>query len=200
MFATTEVRWFYEGKLPDPVADWFYHFNPVIQQPRTDYYLNFTERARVGIKLREENIQIKTRISAFESLRYLLNVAGEAAKYERWSFPVVGNEEWITLINRPDVWIPVKKMRRMMRFTLDGGYPDQIEMEESADNGCEVELSQVEVTGKAYWSLAFESFGPTAEVNLEKTVWDIFENQACPVSFEKERSFGYARLIHEMKN
>lgn len=200
MFPSTEVRWFIKGALPEKVSAWFEFFDPEPQDPRQDYYLNTRESVKYGIKLREENIQIKTQIADLGLFAVLQDIEGQMAKYEKWSFPVTSNEEWASLIERPDVWVPVKKMRQMIRFTLEGGFPDKIEMEERVENGCEVELSTLEVIDKAYWSLAFEAFGKTADVNLEKTLSHIFESRSCPLSLSKERSFGYAQLIYDLED
>lgn len=200
MTPSTEVRWFFEATIPKSVSDWFDLFHAEEEDPRTDYYLNHTGTARLGIKLREENIQIKTHIANLALPELMEIVEGQVAKYEKWNFPVISNEEWSTLIQRPEVWIPVKKMRKMMLFTLEGGYPDPVDMEERLEEGCEVELSQVEVMDKPYWSIAFEAFGQASDINLQKTVQEIFETHSCPASFTKEKSFGYARLIYNTPN
>lgn len=197
MFSSTEVRWFFEGPYPEEVTLWFEEFDPVSQAPRTDYYLSNTDNARMGIKLREGQIQIKCMMADL-GVHYYANAAGKVARYEKWSFPVVSNEEWSALVVRPDVWIPVIKERKMLRFTLGGGFPDRIGMDERVEEGCEVELSQIEIMDKTFWSLAFEAFGPSAEINLEKTTRDIFESKTAPIFFDEENSLGYARLIHDI--
>lgn len=198
MFSSTEVRWFFNEPLPQALSRWFALFDPISQAPRTDYYLNFTDNADIGIKLREEQIQIK-HVVADLGVQHFTNAEGQVIKYEKWSFPVVSNSEWATLVNRPDVWVPVKKIRQMLKFTLGGGYPNKVRMDEPLDNGCEVELSKVEVKDKEYWSLAFEAFGSSAELNLQKTIREIFESKSCPFYFEGKKSLGYARLIHDIK-
>lgn len=199
MFSSTEVRWFFEEGLPHNISEWFELFDPEYQDPRTDYYLNFTEKAQLGIKLRENNIQIKPKKEDLGIISFLEKVEGHVWHYEKWSFPVVTNEEWTELVARPDVWVPVKKIRKIMRYTLEGGFPDRIAMDEQTNEGCEVELSEVEVMDREFWSLAFEAFGTTAEANLQKAVREIFERHSCPVSFPKEKSLGYARLIHDIQ-
>lgn len=199
MFSSTEVRWFFNESLPEAVSDWFDLFDPVIQPPRTDYYLKNTDNARMGIKLREGQIQIKCLV-AKKGVQYYANAVGKVSQYEKWSFPVVSNEEWSALVARPDVWIPTKKERKMLRYTLGGGFPDRIEMDERIQEGCEVELSKIELIDKTYWSLAFEAFGPSAEMNLEKTTREIFESKTSPIFFDEENSLGYARLIHDINS
>ena len=88
----------------------------------------------------------------------------------------------------------------MLRYTLGGGFPDRIEMDERIQEGCEVELSKIELIDKTYWSLAFEAFGPSAEMNLEKTTREIFESKTSPIFFDEENSLGYARLIHDINS
>ncbi|MBL6447392.1 hypothetical protein JMN32_13820 [Fulvivirga sp. 29W222] len=199
MLSSTEVRWFFEGALPKAMSDWFNFFEPFFQAPRTDYYLSNTDQARMGIKLREGQIQIKC-LTAEMGEEYYANATGKVARYEKWNFPVVSNEEWGTLVARPEVWLPVKKERKMLRFTLGGGFPDRVDKDEIVENGCEVELSEIEIIDKTFWSLAFEAFGSLADMNLQKTTHDIFEKKVCPIFLDKENSFGYARLIHDIQS
>ncbi|ELR73664.1 hypothetical protein C900_02068 [Fulvivirga imtechensis AK7] len=199
MLSTTEIRWFFEEALPEEMQEWFEHFSPEDLPPRTDYYLNMEESAGVGIKLREGNIQIKPIKAERGARQFLENVEGNVSQYEKWSFPVTSNEEWPEMIRKPDVWIPAIKIRKLLRFTLGGGYPNKIGMEELVDEGCEVELSKVEVVDRTFWSLAFEAHGSTAQANLEKTVDEIFRNKACPIRLVKEKSFGYTHLIRDIQ-
>lgn len=199
MLSTTEVRWFFEEAFPENVQEWFEYFDPKDLPPRTDYYLNMADSAGVGIKLREGQIQIKPKKADLGTYRFLENVEGNISQYEKWSFPVTSNEEWPEMIRRPDIWIPTIKIRKLLRYTLEGGYPDKIGMEEQVSEGCEVELSKVEVVDRTFWSLAFEAHGSNAQAHVEKTVNEVFRNKKCPITLVKEKSFGYTHLICDIQ-
>lgn len=199
MLTTVEVRWFFQEPLPEDIQNWFQFFEPEDLSPRTDYYLNMKDSAGVGIKLREGNIQIKPKKEDVGTRMFLKNVEGNIARHEKWSFPVTSNEEWAEMIKKPEIWVPVNKIRKLIRYTLEGGFPDKTGMEEQVDEGCEVELSRVEVLDKPYWSLAFEAHGASAKSNLEKTVQEIFRKNTCPISLDKEKSFGYTQLICDIQ-
>lgn len=198
MLTTFEVRWFYTGPLPEAIQEWFEYFEPADQPPRTDYYLNMKDSAGVSIKLREGSIQIKPEKENFGVHSFLKDVGGVVKHYEKWSFPVTSNAEWAEMIRKPDIWVPVNKIRKLLRFTLEGGFPDSIGKEEQPDEGCEVELSKVDVVDESYWSLAFEAHGSDAKGNLGKTINELFHNKSCPVPLSEENSFGYTRLISDI--
>ena len=63
MFATAEVRWFYEGAVSPEVLEWFEQgeLTPEEQPYRVDYYLRLSDRDSLGIKLREGRIEVKQR-------------------------------------------------------------------------------------------------------------------------------------------
>ncbi|UII22188.1 hypothetical protein [Fulvivirga ligni] len=199
MLNSVEVRWVFEGKLPEVMETWADTFQAKHQPVRTDYYFHKHDQGTLGIKLREGNIQIKPLINTLSKYSFGAH-EGQLEQYTKWSYAVEDNKEWSFMIQHPETWVEITKSRKMTRFTLEGGFPDRIEMGVNVEEGCEMELSHLSVRDQDYWTLAFEAFGTTPEENLHKVLRHIFETSEPPVTLSLENSFGYAQLIHDIQS
>src|SRR5207302_10844196 len=59
MFTTAEVRWFFEGPIPDEIEQWSCSSLALDAAPREDHYLLFPAALCLGLKLREGWLEIK---------------------------------------------------------------------------------------------------------------------------------------------
>ncbi|MBL3657847.1 hypothetical protein [Fulvivirga sediminis] len=199
MLNSFEVRWIFQGKLPDNMLQWVETFAPEEQSIRTDYYFNKTENGTLGIKLREGSIQMKPLLKEVGHFTFNDHKA-KIESYSKWSYLVQDNQEWSYMIEEPETWLPVTKSRLMNKYTLAGGYPDRVEMKDRVEQGCEMELSNISILNKDFWTLAFEAYGKEAEVNLQKTLRYVFETSELPQVLPFQNSFGYAQLIHDIQH
>jgi hypothetical protein len=59
------------------------------------------------------------------------------------------------------LWVSVIKERWLRKFQLDDQLLAEVDAESEPDRGCKIELARVTPPDSQWWSLAFESFGPT---------------------------------------
>ncbi len=92
MFTTAEVRWFFEGPVPDEIEQWFCRSNLALKAaPREDHYLLFPAVLGLGLKLREGRLEVKTLIKTLGVRSFTADVAGtvQVWKKEAYGEPAV---------------------------------------------------------------------------------------------------------------
>lgn len=200
MFPTAEVRWFSRGRIPPHIEAWFHQgAGSVEREPgRVDHYLLLAHIDSVGVKLREDRIEIKQRVDQQSLVRFHERVAGLVEQYQKWSF-VLGEPD--SALARATAaagsWIPVRKERQLRRYrAADGGRIVALTSTPSPGRGCELELSRVEVAGKTWWTLAFEAFGEpsTLRVDLLAVARHVFASDGPP-ALPPHESRGYAAWL-----
>jgi hypothetical protein len=121
-------------------------------------------------------------VKAYRGSPGILEEAGRARgrlqSWQKWSFPVSplspGSGD-------PPGWRPVRKRRRISRFSL----ASQPIVASAAGLGqqprCEVELTEIRLSGQDWWTLGFEATGPAdlLRSELEATATLVFA-QALP--------------------
>jgi hypothetical protein len=152
-----EVRWIFPGQLQAAVAGWFGRF-PAETDSREDTYLLDPPLPGLSVKVRGGGA---LEVKAYRGSPGILQVAGRARgrmeSWQKWSFPVsplsAGSGD-------PPGWRPVRKRRRISRFSLASGQlrPGGPGLGERPR--CEVELTEVHISGKDWWTLGFEATGP----------------------------------------
>ena len=182
MQTTLEVRWFLKGIPPAAVQHWFkFEYTGGLLTPeaeiRKDLYAsgnldgyvarfkeftpNLTKEA-INLKFREGNLELKLREEQF-------GIESFANKYDCsiWSGRV---EQWCKLpqdleagfVEQIDIdWIPVYKKRW-----------------QKSNRGVEGELTQLEINGCAWWSIAFEMRLERNDVRAESQFHEVVEQAA----------------------
>jgi hypothetical protein len=112
----------------------------------------------------------------------ILEVAGRARglmeSWQKWSFPFTplgpGSGD-------PAGWRPVRKRRRISRFSLASGQLEARGPGLGEQPQCEVELTEVQTRGQDWWTLGFEATGPADLLpsELQATIALVFA-QALP--------------------
>jgi hypothetical protein len=175
-----EVRWILPGQLDATVARWFARF-PAEVESRQDIYLVDPQLHGLSVKLRHGRA---LEVKMYQGSPGVLEVPGRACgrlePWDKWSFPYDPPGEGGA--NLPG-WCPVRKMIR--RFSLASGKSAPRAARLGAEPGCEVELTEVDVRGQAWWTLAFEATGPASLLRsaLEATAALVFA-QALPDDME----------------
>ncbi|MBD2104982.1 hypothetical protein [Leptolyngbya sp. FACHB-261] len=176
MLATTEVRWFQPGRLPEAVEQWFQQgfqqglqqdgsemasILPSISESREDLYLSMPALLgldNLGIKLRQNKLEVKWRTRELEPL-CLKDCQGKLEQWLKWSHgqPVV--TQFLTKSFNQTL-IQIHKVRTVRRYQL---HTDPVLIEiptnETAQPGCNVELTKLTVRGDIWWSLGLEASG-----------------------------------------
>jgi hypothetical protein len=190
-----EVRWIFPGQLEAAVAGWFARF-PAATESRQDTYLLDPQLRGLSVKVRGGGA---LEVKAYRGSPGILEVPGRARgrmeSWQKWSFPCSPL--------RPDSagppgWRPVRKSRRISRFSLASGRVLPRAPGLGQQPWCEVELTEVRTRGQHWWTLGFEATG-TADLlrsALEATAALVFA-EALPGGVEPgpDASRSYAQWL-----
>jgi hypothetical protein len=159
-----EVRWIFPGQLETAVIGWFERF-PARMESREDSYLLDPQLHGLSVKVRAgSSLDVKV----YRGNQGILEVAGRARghveSWQKWSFPC---GQLSQASGDPVGWRLVSKTRRISRVSLTGrhiraGVPGLGE-----GPRCEVELTEVHVSGEVWWTLGFEATGPDSLLRSE---------------------------------
>lgn len=183
---TREVRWFAAGPLPDDVARWFKaNGRAKTIEERTDSYL-LTGEPDIGIKRRGRSLlEVKWRTARAGTVPLLGIGVGSIEHWTKVRQPHTADEP-----NGP--WVDIEKVVLTERHVLE------------SDQGtatCEIEVASVSAHGISAWTLAFESFGPSAlrPVVLNQAMEIFAAERRRPAAFGQfEDSVGYPEWLISM--
>jgi hypothetical protein len=190
-----EVRWIFPGQLEAAVARWFARF-PAGVESREDTYLLDPQLDGLSVKVRGGGA---LEVKVYGGSPGILEVAGRARgrleSWQKWSFPTSplrpGSSD-------PAGWMPVRKKRRISRFTLASGRIAARAPGLGHPPRCEVELTEVHTGGQDWWTLGFEATGPAdlLRSELEATAALVFAH-ALPGGMEPgpDESRSYAEWL-----
>lgn len=185
-FKTIEVRWFYSGTLPDDVFDWFDGLGEPLAtvDTRTDIYLQ-SSSPDMGIKLRQGNLEVKYRQAKLGSIALDGFANNQVEQWSKWI--CIDDLSGLTptrIANKPG-WIEVNKIRyqRLYQVNFDR-YIQLISIPTPSANAAGIEVTQLQLSGHTYWTIACEYFGDQIELS----------NQFLPLI--KSLMFGFPISIH----
>jgi hypothetical protein len=190
-----EVRWIFPGQLETAVAGWFGRF-PAGTESREDTYLLDPQVRGLSVKVRGGGA---LEVKVYHGSPGILEVAGRARgrmeSWQKWSFPFspLGQHS-----GDPAGWRPVRKRRRISRFSLASGRIVARAPGPAQQPRCEVELTEVRTRGQDWWTLGFEATGPADLLRsaLKATAALVFA-QALPGGVEPgpDESRSYAEWL-----
>jgi hypothetical protein len=194
---TLEVRWIFPGQLETAVAGWFGRF-PAGTESREDTYLLDPQLPGLSVKVRAGGA---LEVKAYRGSPGILEVAGRARgrleSWQKWSFPFSPLSQDS---GDPAGWRPVRKRRRLSRFSLASGQIGARAPGLGQEPRCEVELTEIRTRGQDWWTLGFEATGPADLLRsaLEATAALVFA-QALPGGVEPgpDDSRSYAEWLSQ---
>jgi hypothetical protein len=152
-----EVRWIFPGQMGIAVAGRFGRF-PAGTESREDTYLLDPRLRGLSVKIRGGGA---LEVKAYRGSAGILEVAGRARgrleSWQKWSFPF--RPPSADSGGRPG-WTPVRKRRRISRFSSAGGSAMAPAPGMGGQLGCVVELTEFGALGRDWWTLGFEATGP----------------------------------------
>jgi hypothetical protein len=168
-----EVRWIFPGRLTAAVAGWFGRF-PARTEARQDTYLLEPPLPGMSVKVRGGG---PVEVKVYRGSPGILEVAGRArGRLEAWHKRPLA----LRPVSRPSGqaagWRPVRKNRRISRFSLAGGQLVARAQPRGHEPGCDVELTEIRTSGQDWWSLALEATGPAGLLrsHLQATAAHVF--------------------------
>lgn len=190
-----EVRWIFPGQLRGAVVRWFARF-PAAMESRQDTYLIDPPARGLSVKVRAGEL---FEVKAYGGSQGILDVPGRACglmeSWQKWSIPCRPPRRGS---RAPAGWQPVRKNRRVSRFSLANdscrvAFPGLGE-----EPGCAVEITEIHLRDEVWWTLGFEATGPAGDLRreLEATAGVVFAD-APPggVEFGTENSRSYAEWL-----
>jgi len=190
-----EVRWIFPGQLTAAVARWFGRF-PAGTESREDTYLLDPPLPGLSVKVRGAGA---LEVKVFRGSPGMLEVAGRARgrmeSWQKWSFPFGPLTQRST---DPACWRPVRKRRRISRFSSARGKLVALAAGLGDEPQCGVELTEIRTGGQDWWTLGFEATGPAdlLRTELQATATLVFA-QALPGSAQPgpDGSSSYAQWL-----
>jgi hypothetical protein len=159
-----EVRWIFPGQLETSVARWFSRF-PATTESREDTYLLDPQLRGLSVKVRAARA---LEVKVYRGSRGILQVPGRARgrleAWQKWSFPCSPLRQDSA---DPASWQPVRKRRRISRFSLASGPAAARAPMPGGEPWCEVELTEIRTRGQDWWTLGFEATGPADLLHSE---------------------------------
>lgn len=204
MHPTLEVRWFLKGQLPTELHRWFVEHSavPIEPEAREDWYLYSPKNRDLGIKLRQGSLEIKQRLGSRGACKLAKQVRGRVEEWVKWHFPLDGESGNSAIPASSDrLWIPVHKKRWSQHYAITTAKTiEQVESVDQAEQGCSLELSDLQVSDQYWHSLCFETFGsPEAlEQNLERVVQHVARNGGFP-ALKARHSLGYPHWLKQVR-
>jgi hypothetical protein len=177
MLISAEIRWFWQGRCPQPVHDWFFKsgLSPGGGLPRVDKYVPQRKEAEISLKKRGNKPEYE--IKGLVSTRRAAELEPLAPHIEIWC-------KWsctIPRLNLTDDELAITKTRWLRKFDTSKYVRAEIPLDANekpkADyslplQGCNVELTEVQIGGHAgaWWTLGFEAFGDLDSVPMNLTL------------------------------
>ena len=193
MFTTAEVRWFFEGPVPDEIEQWFCRSSLVFKAaPREDHYLLFPVALGLGLKLREGRLEVKSLIKTLGVRSFTADVAGIVQVWKKEDYGETAVKEFERLQkSAPHLWIAVRKDRTLRKSSLEGATIVEVPADRVVlRDGCNAEVTKLTVGGSAYWSFNFEAYGNSSRVVdcLQRAALHVLKDNCRPRLFKTSAS------------
>ena len=171
---------------------------------RTDRYLVYPFSEQVGVKFREERIEVKAKVRDLDLLEVGDHVSGKMELWEKWS----AGAESVPLLFRDisgtaDHWIDVTKTRWIRVFNAEGDKVTESDPgrgQEHPGEGCYAEITGIEVGDRSFWTLGLEAFGneELLETNLMMTAAHLFESDQTNIHLTLSDSSAYPGFLRKI--
>jgi hypothetical protein len=188
---TCEMRWFFDGRLPDEAARWF---GGTAAPWREDRYLVLPGVADMGIKRRQGRLDIKGRIAVLGDHVVAPGIEGVAERWGKWSYDMAIWDRF-----RGHSTILVGKRRVQRHFLLSpGGSAQEVAQRDVGRRGFSLELTRLRLHGADHWSLAIEA-APDDATMLDELLRALGEVlQGLPQSLPLDHSRSYPAWLSSL--
>lgn len=201
MLDTAEVRWFFQGTVPDGVHTWFHRPPTLVKlEPlRCDRYLLLTEIDSLGIKVRENRMEVKRRLQACPPTALAPQASGQVELWRKWSFELSALALELEPVSNTDAWIPVCKTRHIQTHIQGNDRLPQSGLGTAGTTwGYTFELTEVTLGSQHWWTLGLEAWGASDQDLLIHSLRAAIERTLSanlPISLSAEASYGYPRWL-----
>jgi len=187
-----ELRWFFEGPLPDEISEWCLKKGFLKERTRTDTYLLFPS-SDLGVKLRDGKLQIKYLISAEEFHSEDHEISGKMETWRKSSLPLKDpSTNPFQDVEGPQ--IAVEKERDSRRYEVDPTKGIVTPSDKRVAQGIMIEVTKLTIEGIQWWTLAFDALGEKQKECLQLGVTSVLKDYPGPKP-QKEKSFSYPKWL-----
>jgi len=211
-FSSHEVRWFFEGTSDqnESLRRWFKTVAPVPKNPdlgppvwqhrlddQPDVYLIIPGSIDMGIKWREGELQIKGCVASLGTQVFCGRHQGKVERWVKWSYPDMPpayKKLFLSGHEQDLLTIAVKKVRalRKVRVNTITGQPEEVESTSQIDRGLGIEITDLQIDGNAYCTLAVEAFpDDSAMGNTFTEVVEAFLGDLTDINLIADQSKSY---------
>jgi hypothetical protein len=156
-----EVRWINPGPLGTAMREWFARF-PAGTETRQDAYLLQPRLAGLSVKLRDgRTLDVKSYLGSPGILG--LPGCGRLESWRKWSFPCQPSCDGGAALPG---WITVRKQRHTCWVPLATGHGLAPARRPTPQAGCTVELTEIHVRDRPWWSVGLEATGSAGLLRL----------------------------------
>ncbi len=123
MLSSTELRWFYPGKLPEAISAWFTaeYLGKALEPPekREDIYLYIASDCDyMGIKLRQGRLEIKWRKAELGIVNITKGVEGKLESWDKWCEDSTAKNFQPQSVIDKSHWVRVYKVRQQRKYQV----------------------------------------------------------------------------------
>ena len=181
MLISAEVRWFWSGRCPQPVHDWFFKsgLSPGGGLSRIDRYACPRSEAEISLKKRGGKPELEVKgLVAVRRNPELEPLAPHIEIWCKWSCTIPGFKLTDEVVITKTRWLRKFDTSKYVRSEIPLGANEKPTPGYSLPvQGCNVELTEVKIAGHAerWWTLAFEAFGDLEGVSTNLTLTVLLE-------------------------
>lgn len=194
MDATKELRWFFKDENKK-ILDWFNHIEHRTSEQREDVYLDL-QTDDIGIKLRENNTEIKHRTNYRARGCLSSKVWGHFENWVKWSIGNKDNDPQLRKIKngRYSSWIRILKNRYTTQLVNKHQQIVPSAVGEIADSGCQVEYARIKIHGETWYTFGLEWFG-IEDLEIEPS---LLSKIIGDTRLSIRNSYGYPKFLKEL--
>lgn len=203
MLESVEIRWFFQGHMPDKLYSIIDNSNIQSKwESRSDYYLLIEKCDNVGIKLRNSRLELKwLKISNNFNLPQFA-VDGKIEHWIRWEWNDTKSfNEVLQFIhlNKDNPWIKIDKSRLQKKFKIQDDSITELQSE-SVYFDFAIEITQLKIFEQYWWSVAFDSFLKERHEYFFTQLIKRYVNREIHPLLKSSLSCGYPKWISKIKN
>jgi len=194
-----ELRWFFEGPLPDKVEEWLHKKEFEKETLRTDTYLLFPS-SELGVKIREGKLEIKYLVTAEEFHSEDSRISGRTEMWRKSSLPLKDpSTNHLQVIKGPQITVEKERYRRL--YGINPSTKIVIPSNKKVAQGIIVEVTKLTIDGIQWWTIALDALGENQKECLQLGVKSVLNDYQGPKP-KKEKSYSYPKwlsIIHDEK-
>lgn len=161
-------------------------------EERTDLYFVYPHAQTCGVKFREQKFEIKALVEVIDSINFLPGLNGNIEVWEKLSLH--GLEKMIPVSTERYNLVPVWKKRWLGIWKWGNHGPSEVPpgKGQAVASGCQLELSDIKIEEKKFWTLGFESYATEHDEMLKVLRETILMVSKFP-QFEVFHKMGYGQ-------